>query len=281
MKRRILAGLSVFATLMSGCANAQSDTSAYAFELVELPTNGPSIDDPNRSYRELRQATFLRAEQEVLDQSEVSEAYRGGTYFGRHSDSFLVYAITPERGVFYYLPPGPYDPQSNAVLALPDTIEACRLEIEWAKLDHYPLITDMASLHFVSKDCQPFDPEEYLSEDMGSRQLFEIESATDDASVSLVTSSMSSGAFDIANAISMVMAKDGRELARTVPLAGINEQSITAGLASDGSVYLLQEGSWLSFRQRCVFHIGEWANVTDLGLRREAEQACTRIARRR
>ena len=277
----MLAVLSVFATLTSGCANAQSETSAYSFELVELPTNSPSIDDPNRSYRELRQATFLRAEQEVLDQSQVSAAYRGGTYFGRHSDSFLVYAITPERGVFYYLPPGPYDPNSNVVLALPDTIEACRLEIEWEKLDHYPLIADMASLHFVSKDCQPFDPEEHLSEEMEAGQQFEIESAsaTGESSTRLVTSSMRSGAFDVANAISAVMAEDQRELNRTVPLAGINEHSLIAGLAEDGSVYLLLEGPWLSFRQRCIFHVGEWANVTDLALRRDAEQACTRIAR--
>ena len=176
---------------------------------------------------------------------------------------------------------GPYDPNSNVVLALPDTIEACRLEIEWEKLDHYPLIADMASLHFVSKDCQPFDPEEHLSEEMEAGQQFEIESAsaTGESSTRLVTSSMRSGAFDVANAISAVMAEDQRELNRTVPLAGINEHSLIAGLAEDGSVYLLLEGPWLSFRQRCIFHVGEWANVTDLALRRDAEQACTRIAR--
>tara|TARA_B100000678_G_scaffold218811_1_gene186167 strand:- start:2103 stop:2945 length:843 start_codon:yes stop_codon:yes gene_type:complete len=280
----MLAVISVIAMLTSGCAKEENENSAYAFELVELPTNGPSVDDPNRSYRELWEATSLRAEQEVLDQSEVSAAYLGRTYFGGHSDSVLVYAITPERGVFYYLPPGPYDPQSNAVLTLPDRIEACRLEIEWAKLDQYPFIDDLGSLHFVSKDCQPFDPEEYLSEDVEAGQQFEIESesATGEASARLVTSSIRSGDVDVANAISAVMAEDGRELARTVPLAGINEYDVTAGLASDGSVYLLSsKGSSLSFTQRCVFDIGEWANVSDSDLRLEAERACLRIAERR
>lgn len=272
-----------FGVLLNGCANAKDGDSAYAYEMVELQTNGSSIEEPLRPYKELWEATTLRAEQEVLKQSNVSKAYRGSTYFGRHSDSYFVYAITPERGVFYYLPPGPYDPKSNTVLALPEKIEACRLEIEWAKLEKHPYLDGMASIRFVSRDCQPFPPEDFWVEEIEVGQQFEVEPSelTGKKPANLVTSSMRSGAFDVPNAIARVMKEDGRKLDRTIPLAGINEKNLVAGIANDGSVYLSLESTWLSYKQRCIFNVGTWEKLAETALLRDAESTCSRIARQR
>ena len=271
--------LPLFGLFVFGCANAEERESAYMYKMVELSTDGGSVVDPNQPYRELWEATALKAENEILRESGVSKAYRGATYFGRHSDSYMVYAITPDRGIFYYLPPGPYGTKTNVVFALPRKLEACRLEIEWAKVDQYPWINGMASLQFVSKDCQPFPPEEYWAEEMEPGQSFNVKTSESDEEmpVRLVNSSMRSGTFDVAGALAEVLKSDSKRLDQIVPLAGINEDDLIAGIADDGTVYLLMEGWPLSYNQRCVFSIGNWDNIANASALIEAQRTCNRI----
>lgn len=82
--RRFINKLTPFLATVPGffagsCAAAQDQMSGYSYEMVSLPTNGSSIDDPNRPYRELWEETTRRAEREALQNSTVENAYRGGT----------------------------------------------------------------------------------------------------------------------------------------------------------------------------------------------------------
>lgn len=273
----ILSGL---ATLTCGCANAQDRTSGYSYGMVELPTNGASIDNPNKPYRELWEATSSRAAEEALVDSTVSTAFRGGTFFGRDSDSYLAYAITPERGVFYYLPPGPYPLKGGPILALPDKVQACRLEIEWSKIDQPDAISNMRSLDFVSRDCEPFGTDDHVAEEVSPDQELTIQASSlkSGQSVSLVSSNLRSGLFDTTKALSAVMVADGRKLIHTVPLAGINEPNLVAGVSDIGTVYLAIESG--RFNQRCVLAADDWANVNDSRLRISARGECRRVAQR-
>lgn len=275
----ILSGLTALAC---GCTDTEVRASAYSYLIVELPTNGASIDDPNKPYRELWEATSLRAAEEALVGSTVSTAFRGGTFFGRDSDSYLAYAITPERGVFYYLPPGPYPPKGASILALPDKVQACRLEIDWSKIDQPAALSNMALLDFISKDCEPFGPDDYAPEEVSPDQDLTIQTSSlkSGQSVSLVSSNLRSGLFDTEKALSSVMVADGRKLRHTIPLAGINEPDLVAGISDTGTVYLAIEDVWLRFNQRCVLVAGDWANVSDARLRISAGGECQREARR-
>lgn len=190
----------------------------------------------------------------------------------------MVYAITPERGVFYYLPPGPYPLDGNVMSELPDTIKACRLQVEWERLEQYPYIDRMKTLEFVSKDCEPFEPQTGIPEEQRPEQKLELrESSRGNHSVSLVTSTIRSGLFDVVGALAQAAEADGTRLSSTIPLAGINEDEILAGLTDDGSIYLLLEGSWLEYNQRCVLAVANWSDASEYRVRADSLDICGRL----
>lgn len=82
-------------------------------------------------------------------------------------------------------------------------------------------------------------------------------------------------------ALTKALNADGRKLKHIIPLAGINERELVAGISDTGSVYIVIEGYWLSFNQRCVLAGDEWATVSEGRLRRLAEAACKREADRK
>lgn len=256
---------------LSACSGAASEP--YEYEIVDLPGGGADIDNPRAPYDALRDLAQERAAEEAGD---GENAYRDATYFGADADSLLAYAITPSKGVFYYLPPGPYPREGSVMLALPEVVPVCRFVVEWAEVPGAPLIGSMEDIDLVSKDCVPFEatdypPHEPVDED-SAITLIEAE-PVEGKRVSVAVSASRNSRFDDVRALSLAVEAGGAQLAQSVPL-NANGNTLLAGISDQGDVSLLIESRRLKRGQRCIVAGLEWSDLGDKSMRIAAERSC-------
>ena len=265
--------IAVLAGLLA-CTEASSEPHDYG--IVELPGGAAEIDNPGAQYDALRDLAFERAAEEAGDRAN---AYRNGTYFGADSDSLLVYAITPVKGVFYHLPVGPYPKNGNTIITLPDVMPVCRFEVRWAEVTTGPFIADMEEIDLVSKDCVPLNAQDYPMDPIDKDSaLTLIEAAPVNGNpVNAVISADKFARFDHVRALATVLEADGARLVRTVPL----KWGHLAGISDHGDVSVLIQSAFLERGQRCVVSGLDWSDLNDGRMRIAAERSCETAARTR
>lgn len=269
MIRPIFSAIALLAGL-SACSGAASEP--YEYEIVELPGGGADIENPRAPYDALRDLAQDRAADEAGD---AENAYRDSAYFGADSDSLLAYAITPSKGVFYYLPPGPYPREGNVMLALPEVVPVCRFVVELAEVPGAPLIGSMEEIDLVSKDCVPFDATDYPPEPIDKDSALTMIEAepVEGKRVSVAVSASRNSRFDDVRAMSLAVEAGGEKLAQAVPL-NANGKTLVAGITDQGDVSLLMESWRLKRGQRCIVSGLEWSDLSDKSMRSAAERSC-------
>ncbi|QZD96169.1 hypothetical protein [Qipengyuania gelatinilytica] len=262
---------------LSACSGAASEP--YEYEIVELPGGGADIDNPRAPYDALRDLAQERAAEEAGDSEN---AYRDATYFGADADSLLAYAITPSKGVFYYLPPGPYPREGNVMLALPEVVPVCRFVVEWAQVPGAPLIGSMEDIDLVSKDCVPFEASDYPLDPVDKDSTLTLIEAepVEGKRVSVAVSASRNSRFDDVRALSLAAEAGGAQLGQSVPL-NANGNTLLAGISDQGDVSLLIESRRLKRGQRCIVSGLEWSDLGDTTLRIAAERSCEAAAKAR
>ena len=262
---------------LSACSGAASEP--YEYEIVELPGGGADIDNPRAPYDALRDLAQERAAKEAGDSEN---AYRDATYFGADADSLLAYAITPSKGVFYYLPPGPYPREGNVMLALPEVVPVCRFVVEWAQAPGAPLIGSMEDIDLVSEDCVPFEASDYPIDPVDKDSALTLIEAepVEGKRVSVAVSASRYSRFDDVRALSLAVEAGGAQLVQSVPL-NANGNTLLAGISDQGDVSLLIESRRLKRGQRCIVSGLEWSDLGNTLLRIAAERSCEAAAKAR
>lgn len=274
MKRSLFAAIGLLAGIPA-CSGAA--TEPYEYGIVELPAQEADIDNPRARFDALRDLAQERAAGEAGD---TEGAFRSATYFGADADSLLAYAITPEKGVFYYLPPGPYPVSGNSMRAMPDPVPVCRFVVDWKKLPDAPIVASSREIEFLTKDCEPFDrsaypPPEPIATDSDITLI--PADPVDGHPVTLVSAD-SSSRFDNGRALGMAFQAGNMVLAQAVPLT-VNGRELVAGISTSGEVSLLIESSFLNSRQRCILSGIEWSDLGIVLLRTDAERSCSSAAK--
>ena len=262
MHRRILLAFLLSCGLCACGQGADAADSAYSYAIVELPAPPRSIEDPNEPYRNLRQGVRQRAATEAIANSDFEEAFVNTTFFGASSDRVMVSAITPERGVYYFLPPGPYPVDGGAMLTLPDPVPVCRMIIEFDALQSGPIVPDINMLEFPDEGCKPVEQStEHLVRAGTATYQVSGEARDGDLIATFVRESSGGRIFDAAAGLSFLLAERQEVLARVVPLAGINEASVAAGFSQIGKMYLVLQSSHMWDKERCVIEGVRWTDL--------------------
>ena len=262
-QRVLLAFLPPCALFACGQPDANAADRAYNYELIELPAPPRSIEDPNEPYRNLRQTVRHRASAEAVAGGDFEGAFVNSTFFGEASDRVMISAITPERGVYYFLPPGPYPVDGGTMLTLRDPVSVCRMTIEFDALQGGPIISDIGMLEFPDKRCKPFEQGIAGSAQAG-RATYQVSGEARDEGLiaTFVRESGGGQVFDAAAGLSSLLARRHEVLARVIPLAGINEPNVAAGFSRTGEMYLVLRSHRMKDKERCVIEGARWTDLT-------------------
>lgn len=257
---------------MAASATASSDVAGYSFGMVELAL--PQVansSDSSAQFRALKEMMWDRSAAEAKVGSRTI-AHKGGTPLGPNGEKMLVFAITPQRGVFYILPIGPYPRSGNRIAQLPTRVASCRVEIEFAKLKSGPIIGKLSDLPFPDLDCHDASGQPAQTQAPGSRYQFGPVQSVGSLKFSLL-SAQGSSALDPAKALALWLSKRHDSLILMIPFSGGYGKQMAFAQSRRGRTFVVM-GDLSNPRSRaCLVEGLSWNDIAgDLAI--PAERGC-------
>lgn len=204
---------------LAASATASSDAAGYSFGMVELALpQASNSSDPSAQFRALKEMMWDRSAVEAELGGRII-AHKGGTPLGPNGEKTLVFAITPQRGVFYILPNGLYSRSGDRIAQLPAKVASCRVEIEFAKLKSGPIIGKLSDLPFPDLYCHAANDQTAQTQAPASRYQFGPVPSLGSLKFSLL-SAQGSSAFDPAKALALLLSKQHDSLILMIPFSG-------------------------------------------------------------
>jgi hypothetical protein len=133
----------------------QSDDVRQKFEIrLDYSAGAPDpMDAFTRAGAELRKRARREARDDTYEPVVNSDQLRDGQWR-------LISATTPRRGVFYWMPNGPYGGRGNALLEARNSLSVCRFTMSFAPASPERLVSDLSWAALPEPDCsEPAQPE--------------------------------------------------------------------------------------------------------------------------
>ena len=257
--------LTPLAAPLLGIASPALAEPGYSYETVQVPMPAVSVrGDPAAPFRALSDLAWQRSAREALKGTRLGTAYQGGSPLGR-GGLMVVFSITPQRGVFYIMPNGPYPLSGGGMVPVPTAAKACRMVVKWSALGGGPIVSRLDRLTFPDSDCKvpAADPDFIMPQSPMSAHFSagpgkRIGAAT----LSLLTLHGGIGLFDPARPFAALLKAQGDSLAMMIPLNGLAGQEVVYARSKKGRTFVLIEDQTNSLRT-CLIEGLSWAQISD------------------
>lgn len=261
--------------LGASACEARPDSAFTYDRVILLNSSAPGAVDSFVPLRPLWDGARVRAVKEVLAGSKWKVAYQGGSPLGMNSDRMMVFAITPDRGVFYIMPSHPDRLAGSNVQLVPASAQVCRLTVEWKRLGPGPVLPRLGDITFPDTTCaHPAEVIGAIPRMAGDRQDFPLKAAKPfgSGSTALVFAIDGSGFYRPDAALRAHLARNRDDLAMMIPLNGLAGTELAYARSSKGKAFLVMELPGEPYI--CVIDGLGWSQIADPMATLPADRQC-------